>query len=94
MKVCCAKFKTIAVKYSDCAFVEDDRLRLLAELLVRVEGYSLEPEELRGVGHEMLHYLNRKVLLEHYVFQRSLRSCTFDDIDARTELSRISSRFQ
>ena len=90
-KPCCKKFENFTTEYVDLVLDDDDRLRLLSELLMRVQVdvLPLTNTDLRSVAHEIDQDLNRKVVREHVLFNRTLQRCSFGDAEIKIEIARI-----
>ena len=92
-KPCCKKFKKIAVRYCDFVSNDDYALRMLAELLLRsTDDFPPEGRDLRTIGHQIEQYLNRKVVLESWLFNRSLCLCSFDDAEIKIEKLKVQKK--
>ena len=90
-KPCCKKFEQLAVRYCDFVSNEDHSLKMLSELLLRVtDDIPLDGRELRTIAHQIEQYLNRKNVLENWLFDRPLCLCSFDETDTKMELIRVS----
>ena len=94
-KPCCNEFKKLTIQYVDLVVPEDESLRMFAELLMRAN--DDEPfigRDLRSFAHEIEQYLNRKIVREHHMFNRSLHSCTFPEADLKSEFVRVSEKLK
>ena len=93
IKPCCKKFRRVVGKYIDVTVDTDSTLRLTANLLFSMESLeTLDPSAMRELGVMLENFLNRKVVLEHVFFDRSLGSCTFGEADLSTEIHRVHAK--
>jgi len=93
--VCCKNFQKMAIQYLDLSISGDETLNMLAELLMCMDdSLPLTGRELMSLSHEISQYLNRKIVLEHCIFNHSLHSCTFDEIDLKLERLRILKKLE
>lgn len=94
-KPCCKKFEKLSIQYVDLVVTEDESLRMLAELLMRTNNVDpLTNRELHSLAHEIEQYLNRKIVREYSIFNRTLHACTFDDADLGAEIVRIHGKLK
>lgn len=95
LKPCCSKYKKFALVYQDIVIAEDERLRLLVDLLSQVNPeLGFTKQGFQRIADEIQFYLDRKVVRDHYFFGRTLSECSFDAADLGAELCRTHNKYK
>jgi len=76
--------------YIDSSSKNDETLLLIANLLAQT-GQPLEADDVRRVGDLIRDYLNKKILIDHYFWDRSLRLCMLSEREIKLGLTFIRS---
>lgn len=82
------------LKFIDESHRLDADLSLIGMLsLAAQDKERIDPEVVQGIGVQILSYLQKRNLLEHFCFKRSL-SHPMDEVTRRLELLRLKLRFK
>lgn len=93
MKECCKDFKKVALNYLDLSVEIDMPLQLLVSFLYRITDENpLEVQDFRSIAKIIEIFLNKKLVLEHEFFGRSIHSATFDEIELEAEKFKIQQK--
>lgn len=80
MKPCCEEFSKRMIAFCDLSAEADDKLLLIIHLLASFSNEApLEMKQVHTLGFMLEEYLNTKIVVENYFFNRSMSSCTFED---------------
>lgn len=80
------------VHFNDISDDEDNKLRLIANLLLQTES-QLEVKELKELGKYINDYLDHKCLIDHFFWERAIPFYVRDNDKRRAYLNMLSERF-
>ncbi len=84
----CIPIERNILQYCDLASDEDMKMRLVAALLLQTK-YELAVDKVIEVGKLLDDYLNKKLVIDHHFWKRSLASSTLSVPELKAELSRL-----
>ena len=91
MKTVEKNFKSKCVKYSDLSSDNDHQLQLISSLLLKVTD-ALEIKEARTLGQFLDNYINKKIILDHFFWMRSVNLCNLNDEEIESLVIEIRNR--
>lgn len=80
-------------QYTDISSNEDSKLRIIANLLMQSESF-LEVKDTKELGHYINDYLDKKCLIDHFFWNRSLISCKFSEVEIKSMLLMFESMYK
>ncbi len=84
--------KLRVLQYCDLSAGEEWRLRLIANLLLQVNG-SLETDELNELGFQINHFLEMKIALDHLFWERPVSGNVMTKERLSSEIKIIKQKF-
>jgi hypothetical protein len=91
----CEQCRTIAGHYTDEVRGLDDELNLLAELCLACENPETpSPELLESIGGIVARQLDQRLVLQHYFFDRTLRSRALGPAFLKGEFARLNATWE
>ena len=95
MKPCCDKFERRARAYIDLTLGDDDSLRLLPNLLWKMDySEAIDIKDAHSIAHTIEQYLDRKQMTEYVFLNRTLPDHILEEADFRSEAKRIRLNLQ
>ncbi|MDD4976635.1 MAG: hypothetical protein PHY93_19925 [Bacteriovorax sp.] len=82
------KSKIKNLKYADFSHSGDRQLKLISSMLLKIQG-RLEEDELHSLGEFIISYFNKKILLDHVFWERSVDLCHLNDEEIENEIIQI-----
>jgi hypothetical protein len=92
MKISDNNFDTKCLNYSDLSLDNDHHLKLISSLLLNSQD-ALDVKDTKTLGLYLLKYLNKKIVLDYYFWQRSYGLYNIGEEEIKNVLGEIKNKF-